>query len=140
MSVYVPVKLQRQIRKQFCDRCAYCQTSEALMAITFEFEHITPQSIGGLTRLENLCLACPPCNRHKSNRQSAIDAETGEQIRFFHPQLDRWTDHFQWNDNFTQIIPRTSIGKITIDILRMNRPQLVNAREMWVDVGRHPPD
>ena len=40
MSGYVPVKLQRQIRKQFCDRCAYCQTSEALMAITFEFEHI----------------------------------------------------------------------------------------------------
>ncbi len=139
MSTHISVKLQRQIRKQFYDRCAYCQTSESLMAITFEFEHIRPRSIGGLTRLDNLCLACPPCNRYKSNRQSAIDLATGEQIRFFHPQLDHWTDHFRWRNNFTKIIPHTSIGKITIEILRMNRPQLVSAREMWVDVGRHPP-
>jgi hypothetical protein len=59
MSVYVPIKLQRQIYARFGDRCAYCQTSEALMPVTFEFEHITPLSEGGKTVFENLCWACP---------------------------------------------------------------------------------
>ena len=38
MSVYIPVKLERQVREKFGERCAYCQSSEALMAVTFEFE------------------------------------------------------------------------------------------------------
>jgi HNH endonuclease len=138
MSAYIPVALQRQIRQQFGDRCAYCQSCEALMAVTFEIEHIVPQSAGGEAVPENLCLACPPCNRSKANRQSAIDPETGETIRFFHPQRDRWTDHFEWNQTFTELIPRSAIGKITIASLQMNRVQLVNARELWVEVDRHP--
>ena len=49
MSSYIGVSLQRQIRQQYCDRCAYCQSSESLMAATFEVEHIIPQSAGGAT-------------------------------------------------------------------------------------------
>ncbi|OUC16739.1 MAG: HNH endonuclease [Alkalinema sp. CACIAM 70d] len=138
MSTYISVTLQRRIRQQFCNRCAYCQSYEALMAVTFEIEHIIPQSAGGETVLENLCLACPPCNRSKANRHTALDPETGETVRFFHPQHDRWIDHFEWNQIFTELIPRTSIGKITIAALQMNRPQLVKARELWVKVDRHP--
>jgi 5-methylcytosine-specific restriction endonuclease McrA len=84
MSVYVPVKLRRQIREKFHDRCAYCQSSEALMAVKFEFEHITPLSAGGKSQFENLCLACPTCNRHKSSRESGTDKVTGEQTALFH--------------------------------------------------------
>ena len=139
MSTYIAVSLQRQIRQQYCDRCAYCQSSESLMAVTFEIEHIIPQSAGGATGLENLCLACPPCNRNKASRQMGIDPETNESIRFFNPQTDRWLDHFQWNQNFTELIARTKIGKVTITSLQMNRLQLINAREIWVFVDRHPP-
>jgi hypothetical protein len=139
MSVYVPVKLRRQLREKFHDRCAYCQSSEALMAVTFEFEHITPLSAGGKNAFENLCLACPTCNRRKASRRSGIDPVTGERVDLFHPQNDVWCDHFSWNETATEIIPLTPTGKITIDFLQMNRRQIIIAREMWVDVGRHPP-
>jgi hypothetical protein len=139
MSVYVPVKLRRQIREKFCDRCAYCQSSEALMAVTFEFEHITPLSAGGRSLFENLCLACPTCNRHKASRNSGTDSVTGEQIMLFNPQNDIWFDHFRWNETATEIIPLTLTGEITIDYLQMNRRQIIVAREIWVAVGKHPP-
>lgn len=83
MSPYIPVKLQRQIRLQFKNRCAYCQTTEALIAITFEIEHVIPRSIGGSATIENLCLACPHCNRHKASRQNFLDPETKDLVPLF---------------------------------------------------------
>jgi hypothetical protein len=41
VSAYIPVGLQRRVRDRFQNCCAYCHTAEALMAMTFEFEHIT---------------------------------------------------------------------------------------------------
>jgi hypothetical protein len=109
------------------------------MAVTFEFEHITPLSAGDKNALENLCLACPTGNRRKASRRSGIDAATGERVSLFHPQNDVWRDHFSWNETATEIVPLTPTGKITIDFLQMNRCQIIIAREMWVDVGKHPP-
>jgi 5-methylcytosine-specific restriction endonuclease McrA len=68
MSTYIPVELQQKIRTHFANCCAYCRTAEVLTATTFEFEHIQPRSVGGQTIWENLCLACPSCNRYKANR------------------------------------------------------------------------
>ena len=68
MSVYIRVELQRQIRARFGECCAYCRTAEFLTAMTFEFEHIRPLSAGGETVFENLCFACPSCNRYKGDR------------------------------------------------------------------------
>lgn len=130
MSSYVPVALQRQIRKQFADCCAYCRTSESLTATTFEFEHIVPISAGGQTILENVCLACPTCNRHKSSRQTAIDPQTDETVSLFHPQQQSWDDHFFWADDLAEVISRTSVGRATCSALRINRPQLVRVRKM----------
>lgn len=65
MSVYIPVELQRQIRAHFANYCAYCLTAESLTVTIFEFEHIMPRSAGGETVFDNLCLACPSCNRYK---------------------------------------------------------------------------
>lgn len=130
MSVYIPVKLKRQVRKKFGDRCAYCQSSEALMAVTFEFEHVTPLSSGGKTAFENLCLARPTCNRRKASRQSGIDEATKERVDLFHPQNDVWRDHFRWNETATEMVALTPTGKITIDLLQMNRHQIIFAREL----------
>jgi hypothetical protein len=88
---------------------------------------------------ENLCLACPTCNRRKASRQFGIDAATGDRVKLFHPQNDAWANHFRWTETGTKIEPLTATGKITIDLLQMNRRQIIFAREMWGDVGRHPP-
>ncbi|MGL5941950.1 MAG: HNH endonuclease [Waterburya sp.] len=140
MSIYIRIELQRQIRDRFGDCCAYCRTAEFLTAMTFEFEHIQPLSASGETVFENLCFACPSCNRHKSDRQTAIDSESGERVALFHPQQQVWTEHFAWSENGMEMKGLTAIGRATIELLQMNRPALVRAREMWVKLGEHPPE
>jgi hypothetical protein len=112
MSAYISVELQRKIRDRFADCCAYCLTAESLTATTFEFEHIIPRSAGGETSLENLCFSCPNCNRYKANRQNIIvgaastleNPDSGEIIRLFHPQLQVWKEHFNWNEDASEIV------------------------------------
>jgi HNH endonuclease len=139
MSVYISVALQTQIREHFYYCCAYCQTAEALTAMTFEFEHIVPRSQGGATVFDNLCFACPFCNRHKSDRQQLRDPESGERVELFHPHQQQWSEHFCWSADQTELIGLTPIGRAIIDTLQMNRAALVRSRRMWVRLGEHPP-
>ncbi len=139
MSVYIPVELRRRIRAHFLQRCAYCLSNEALTVVTFEVEHIQPLSLGGQTEFENLCLACPACNRHKANRVNGLTDE-GTETRLFHPQRDSWLAHFDWSVNGTVIVGLTEIGVATVNLLRMNRPQLTEVRSLWVIIGKHPPN
>ena len=139
MSKYVPVDLQREVRALFEDCCAYCHTAERLTVVTFELEHIVPRASGGETAFENLCLACPTCNRHKADRIMARDELSDREVRLFHPQRDGWPVHFAWVEGATVIAGLTAIGRATIAALRMNRSQLVRIRRMWVAMGEHPP-
>jgi hypothetical protein len=139
VSGYVPADLQRRVRARFSDCCAYCHTAEELTVAVFELEHIVPRCAGGKTVFKNLCLACPTCNRFKANRTAAYDPVTQENAPLFHPQHERWTDHFHWSADATVIVALTPTGRATISALRMNRPQLVRVRRMWVAMGEHPP-
>jgi HNH endonuclease len=139
VSAYIAVALQRQVRECFSNCCAYCRTAEALTVTTFEFEHITPRSAGGETVLENLCLSCPSCNRYKAQRQTASDPLTEEMFSLFHPQLHAWKEHFDWSEDATAMVGRTPIGRATIAALKVNRPQMIRVRQMWVKLREHPP-
>jgi hypothetical protein len=139
LGVYIPAELRRRVRAHFLQRCSYCQSSEALTAVTFEVEHIKPLSLGDQTDFENLCLACPTCNRHKANRVIGHTDE-GIETRLFHPQRDSWLAHFDWSVNGTVIVGLTAIGVATVNLVRMNRPQLVEVRSLWGIVGKHPPN
>ena len=139
MSAYIPADLRRQIRERFADCCAYCWTNESLTVAIFEIEHIVPRSAGGETVFENLCLACPTCNRYKAHRQTAVVPLTGQIASLFHPQHEQWEDHFTWSEDTTTIIGLTPTGQATTEALRMNRPQLIRLRRMWVKLGEHPP-
>lgn len=140
MSAYVSAELRRRIRAKFRDHCAYCRTPEALTVVIFEFEHILPRSLGGDTSVENLCLSCPTCNRYKSDRTFGVGDKQTRMTALFHPHRDAWNDHFSWSEDATELIGLTPSGKATIDTLRMNRPQLIRVRRLWVAMGEHPPD
>jgi hypothetical protein len=103
------------------------------MGVTFEIDHIIPQSLGGATQSSNLCLTCPPCNRHKSNRITISETS------LFHPTQNIWSEHFAWNDDRTILLALTSIGKVTIKALHINRPEIVQLRSYWVALALHPP-
>ncbi|WP_168565166.1 HNH endonuclease [Crateriforma spongiae] len=138
MSRYVSADLRRRVRERFFACCAYCQTAESLTVSTFEIEHIVPRSEGGATEFQNLCLACPACNRFKSNRIRGT-TDDGREFALFHPQQETWLDHFDWSVDGAVIVGLTEIGEVTIRTLRMNRPQAVEVRTLWVEAGRHPP-
>ncbi len=135
MSVYIRVELQRRVRTFLGNCCADCHTAEFLTAMTFEIEHIIPLSVGGQTVFEHLCFACPTCNRHKGDRQTVIDPETGAAVGLFHPHNQVWAEHFTWSDGGKEISGLTTVGRATIMALQMNRPTLIRARAMWVNVS-----
>jgi hypothetical protein len=52
--------------------------------------------------------------------------------------LDAWNDHFAWNEDFTLLAGLTPKGRATIDLLKMNRPNLVNFRKALLAYQVHP--
>ncbi len=110
MSVYVSADLRRQVREHFANCCAYCRTAKDLTVAIFEFEHIVPHSAGGETVFENICFACPTCNRYKADRTVVADPDTQEEVGLFHPHQDAWADHFAWNEDATELIALTGTG------------------------------
>ncbi len=110
------------------------------MGVTFEIDHIIPQSAGGRTHEENLCLSCPTCNRHKAARHTVRDPETQKEVTLYHPQVNDWGEHFAWNDSGIRVVGLTPVGRATVEALRMNRPQIVQLRRYWVALGLHPPE
>jgi HNH endonuclease len=139
VSIYISVKIHKQIHQQFNNCCAYCQTAESLIATTFEIEHIIPRSLGGESNIDNLCLSCPHCNRHKATRQNFPDPETQQLTSLFHPQQQIWQEHFAWDTTASVLIAANPIGRATIAALEINRPALVRLRKLWHKLGEHPP-
>ena len=102
-------------------------------------DHIIPVSAGGQTAAENLCLSCVSCNSYKLHFQTGIDTELQRETRLYHPRNDRWEEHFSWNNDSSEIVGMTSIGRATITRLKMNQPIMLAARREWKKTGLHPP-
>jgi len=134
----VPARLRRQVLAEANGRCAFCRSEERLMGVTFEVDHIIPRLHGGKTSVDNLCLCCPSCNRHKSTKADAVDPATGDKSPLFNPKSDRWLEHFSWSDDGTLMVGLTSKGRATIEAIKMNRPQMIELRKYWLLTGDHP--
>ncbi len=110
------------------------------MGVALTIDHIVPQSLGGSTDPGNLCAACWDCNLIKGEKIAAVDPQTGENVRLFHPNQQEWNDHFRWSETGWHIVGLTPTGRATVTALKLNRPQLVEARQYWVKTGWHPPE
>lgn len=101
-------------------------------------EHIIPISRQGVDNEVNLALACRSCNLRKGTRISGIDSDSNTEIRFFHPRQELWSDHFQVDSESGMITGITSIGKVTVEYLKMNSSAQVAARQLWIRLGLFP--
>ena len=135
----VSERVLARLRGQAGSRCAYCRTSSLITGQPLTVDHIVPTARGGGADASNLCLACRRCNEAKSTHTDGIDRETGDRVPLFNPRTQSWGDHFVWSGDGKQISGRTPCGRVTIDALRMNHPDIVAARRLWVAVGWHPP-
>ena len=111
------------------ERCEYCQYPEQFSPSSFEVEHIIPKAAGGLTKHNNLALACSHCNAHKATRQKGVDPFTKTDVRLFNPRIDDWATHFFLNRETGEIEGRTPIGRATVEVLVMNAEQPTRARQ-----------
>lgn len=136
-------RLKKSISDKVYERakgcCEYCQILMTYVPDPYVLEHIIPLSKGGSDELGNLALSCHGCNNTKYNKTEGIDAITGKSTPLYHPRNDKWEEHFKWNEDFTKMIGISPTGRITVEILKMNREELLNLRNLLALVGEHPP-
>ncbi|NUQ76896.1 MAG: HNH endonuclease [Polyangiaceae bacterium] len=135
----VGAALRRVVQARARDLCEYCRCPAQFATQSFTVEHIVPRDIGGETALHNLAWACFGCNGHKHTSTHGVDPHTGERVALFHPRTHRWWDHFAWSADFTRIEGKTPLGRATIEVIRLNRPGIVNLRRVLAAGGLHPP-
>lgn len=102
-------------------------------------EHIVPASKGGAATVDNLALSCGGCNGHKHSKTEAKDPATERVVALYDPRRDRWTDHFNWDDEFYYLIGLSPTGRATAAALKLNREFVINLRRVLFLAGVHPP-
>jgi hypothetical protein len=126
----IPLSFQRRVRLRAGHRCEYCLMPQAGQEATFHIDHVQPRRDGGPTTLENLALACVSCSLRKGARTQAQDPHSGEMTGIFNPRTQYWQDHFELAEDFV-ILGKTSTGRASIVLLRMNRSEAVEIRR-WL--------
>jgi hypothetical protein len=105
--------------------------------IAFEIDHIVAEKHHGPTEFENLALACFPCNNHKGPNIAGIDFISRATVPLFHPLLQTWSDHFQYNGPL--LIGLSPAGRATIAVLEINLPYRISHRAALIAEGVFPP-
>ena len=139
-SRYIPVEIRRKVLKSSKKLCEYCKSPKDFSTDLYSFDHIIPLSLGGKTVFLNLAYSCGSCNSYKSNKVVGFDETDKVEVSLFHPRIQKWSEHFTWNDDFTKMIGLTSIGRATIKALKLNRQEVINFRRILVVVKEHPPE
>jgi hypothetical protein len=139
-QTYIPAALRQEVLNTSPSWCCYCLTQTEITGVLLTVDHVIPEAMGGMTVRANLCLACWECNLFKGDHTIGLDPETHRQAPLFDPVTQQWSDHFVWDETATRIAGKTPIGRVTVQVLRLNREHLVKARSRWVTAGWHPPD
>ncbi|RMG55417.1 MAG: HNH endonuclease [Bacteroidetes bacterium] len=136
-------RLTPAIRQKIIDRavgcCEYCHSQARFATYTFSVEHIVPLSKGGTDTIDNLALACQGCNSHKYTKTEAIDPLSQLKVPLFHPRKDRWSTHFTWSTDFSEVLGLTPTGRATCASLQLNRGPIKHLRKVLFAAGMHPP-
>ena len=75
----------------------------------------------------------------KTNRVTAIDPESNNEVTLFNPRRDQWNEHFMWSIDRLQIVGMSAIGRATVAGLMLNRERVLAIRQADLEIGRHPP-
>lgn len=132
-KAYVSSALRRLVYDRAKGACEYCLMPEIAMLASHEVDHVIAEKHGGSTDENNLALSCTVCNKYKGSDLASIDPETGEITRLYHPRRDQWQEHFQLQGS--NIVPLTSIGRVTVKLLQLNRSERQKERQVLIEAG-----
>lgn len=104
-------------------KCAYCESKLRHIAYG-DVEHIVPKSsdVNVTFRWENLTLACDVCNTNKSDHFK----NNGD---FVDPYLVDPDEHLFFCGPFVFGHPGNDRGRLTEELLKLNRPELLERRK-----------
>ena len=136
---YIPVWIQKEVLRLSQGYCEYCLHPENYASGFFHFDHIIPLILGGTSELFNIARSCGLCNGFKRQIVNHFDPVTGLMFPIFNPRKSLWTEHFHWSDDGFLIIGQTETGRATVELLQLNRQNVVNLRQLLKDAGLHPP-
>jgi ribosomal protein L33 len=131
--------VRKKVEEQAKNLCEYCLSRQDYSPQPFSIDHIYPKSKKGSDELDNLALACQACNNYKYNKTKATDPITKLEVPIYNPRKDVWDEHFVWNEDFTELIGISPIGRATINSLKLNRKGVKNLRYSLHLIGKHPP-
>lgn len=137
---YLSIEVEQRVRQTAKNRCGYCLSPQHLVMARLQIEHIVPLAKGGSNEEVNLWLACPICNRYKSDKITAMDPESGQVVPLFNPRTQEWSRHFHWTEDGLRIVGLTPVGRATVITLHLDSdPDAIIVRGYWVLAGWHPP-
>ena len=116
------------LRKDFSNRCAYCNLHDEAITTPFEIDHYIPKTAFESSRPElktdydNLVYSCKKCNRAKSNKfEGDINQTPLDNNLFYNPSVVDYNTIF-FRDEYGFISSADTKGKNMIKLLRLHRP------------------
>ena len=80
---------------------------------------------------------CLFCSLYKGSNPAGFDFENDTLHPLFNPRTQKWDDNFAWNGATLKGL--TSIGRATINVLRINEPLRIRHRELLIQLEVFPP-
>lgn len=117
------------LKKDFSDRCCYCNMPRGLVTTPYHIEHFIPKKAfegkkdSLKTDYQNLMWACPKCNLSKGDKYKG-DLEHDDRIvneLFYNPETTDYNDIFYRNE-LGGIDSEDSKGREMIRLLKLYRP------------------
>jgi HNH endonuclease len=116
--------IREQVRQRAQCACEFCGITEIDTGGLLTIDHFQPRSKTGSDVLENLIYACITCNQYKQDYWPATEAAP----IFWNPRQEPASQHFVEQEN-GELTALTPVGVFTIRRLRLNRSQLIAARQ-----------
>lgn len=130
-------RLRRLVWHRADGYCEYCLMHQEFDLLPHHVDHVIARKHEGPDTEDNLALACVNCSLGKGSNIAGRDARTGKLTPLFHPRTQIWSQHFRWKGPL--IAGRTVVGRTTVAVLNMNRPDRVALRQMLIADGTFPP-
>jgi hypothetical protein len=116
--------IREQIRQRAQCACEFCGITEIDTGGMLTIDHFQPRTKAGSDELKNLIYACITCNQYKQDYWPR--SETAPIL--WNPRQESASEHFVEQED-GQLTALTPTGIFTIKRLRLNRSQLIVARQ-----------
>lgn len=122
-------KIREMLNEEFAGKCAYCGSSIDTAAHKGVIENFYPKSKYPQMsfQLDNLLLACQICDRSKADE---FPVDDNDEPMLLNPRTDNYQEHIRLEKKTGLLNPITNKGKITIELLNLNRMALVEQRKL----------